>query len=346
MAMAHLNVFHWHLVDDQSFPLELQAAPLLAERATWIDEKTGQKLTISANMVRRVVKFAYDRGIRVVPEIDFPSHAGGVKQAYPEMTGCPNEEGVLDVTHPEAIAFAQKIYDEVATMFPDNFFHIGGDEMRHCLGGNSRGGYNDEIHQAIDTLARHNKTAVMWEDVFSNGAVRDNTRALIHGWKCWGSAACHGREGAMKAGFKFLQSTCFYFDADGSWWEYYGRNMFDTNCGISAVDMQNLVYGGEVCLWTEMMDFNNILCRAFPRAYAAAERFWSHEVGHNPPSDTREGMRLRNLSILLRIRGIQGHVLSNPEDRGYCSVLPGLLHTAFRNHNGFMHNHPDYKNRL
>ncbi|KAJ1826160.1 Glucosamine-6-phosphate isomerase (Glucosamine-6-phosphate deaminase) (GNPDA) (GlcN6P deaminase), partial [Coemansia sp. RSA 2708] len=140
MAYNKMNVLHWHIVDAQSWPVESKTYPELQKNGAY-----GPDMTYSYNDVQRVIAYARDRGIRVIPEFDVPGHTYIVGQAHPELMSCLNKQpgwdqyaaeppsGQLNIAKPESVAFTNKLIDEYAKLFPDEVFHIGGDEVnRQC----------------------------------------------------------------------------------------------------------------------------------------------------------------------------------------------------------------------
>ena len=156
MALHKLNVFHWHLTDDQAWRLEILAHPRLTEVGAWrvpegaaprkdIDPTTGRPRLYGGfytqAQVREIVAHAGALGIAVVPEIDVPGHAGAAVAAYPELgvqdapdsavAEVPSDWGVYHTlfnTGPETIAFLTTVLDEVMDLFPGQYIHLGGDE--------------------------------------------------------------------------------------------------------------------------------------------------------------------------------------------------------------------------
>ncbi len=132
MAAVKLNVFHWHLSDDQGFRVESKRFPRLQELGS-----DGYFYT--QDQIREVVAYARDRGIRVVPEFDIPGHTQSWLAAYPELATAPGPyeigrtwgafDPVMDPTREEVYQFLDAFLGEMAALFPDAYFHIGGDEV-------------------------------------------------------------------------------------------------------------------------------------------------------------------------------------------------------------------------
>ncbi|CAL1170278.1 unnamed protein product [Cladocopium goreaui] len=141
MASTKLNVLHWHLTDAMSFPLDLESLPKLAELGSF-----GPNKSYSKGMVQELIAFAANFSIRVVPEIDMPAHTASWIFAEPNaVSNCthvlpddPNEAKnvfkardklALDISSKRSVQVAKTILQEVAGLFPDEFLHIGGDEV-------------------------------------------------------------------------------------------------------------------------------------------------------------------------------------------------------------------------
>ena len=156
MALHKLNVFHWHLTDDQAWRLEIRGHPKLTEVGAWrvpegdaaradIDPATGRARLYggfySQDTVREIVAYAAARNITVVPEIDVPGHASAAVAAYPELgvqdapdsavSAVPSDWGVYHTlfnTDETTIVFLQEVLGEVIDLFPGQYVHLGGDE--------------------------------------------------------------------------------------------------------------------------------------------------------------------------------------------------------------------------
>jgi hexosaminidase len=156
MALHKLNVFHWHLTDDQGWRIEIRKYPRLTEVGAWrvpagaagardIDPKTGKPRPyggfFTQDEARAVVKYASLRHITVLPEIDMPGHATAILAAYPEFGVPPNHvaapgsdwgvyENVLNIADDRVLAFAEDVWDELMPIFPGVYLHVGGDEAQ------------------------------------------------------------------------------------------------------------------------------------------------------------------------------------------------------------------------
>ena len=141
LTLSKMNVLHWHITDDQSWPIHINAYPQMTK-----DAYSGRE-TFSTNDVRNIISYARDRGVRVIPEIDMPGHSSSgwqqVDQSivtcqdswwsndnWPLHTAVQPNPGQLDVLNPKTYDVVQKVYSELSGVFADDFFHVGGDELQ------------------------------------------------------------------------------------------------------------------------------------------------------------------------------------------------------------------------
>ena len=223
MAAVKLNVLHLHLSDDQGFRVESRRFPRLHQAGS------GGKYYTQAD-VREIVAYAADRGIRVVPEFDVPGHTTSWLVAYPELgsgTGpytLARQYGIhdatIDPTREEIYTFFDRFFGEMATLFPDPYVHIGGDEVSGKTHWNTnpriqqfmreRGFENNHVLQAHFNLrlqailARHRRTIVGWDEILNDSLRRP---AVIQSWR--------GQESLLEAvhrGFDGVLSSGWYLD--------------------------------------------------------------------------------------------------------------------------------------
>ncbi|MBV8820437.1 MAG: family 20 glycosylhydrolase, partial [Acidobacteriaceae bacterium] len=215
MAAVKLNVFHWHLSDDQGFRVESKRYPKLHERGS-----DGQYYT--QDQIRQVVAYARDRGIRVVPEFDVPAHSAAWLAGYPELGSVPGPyqiertwgilEPTMDPTKESTYTFLDNFIGEMAPLFPDDFFHIGGDEVNgkqwntsaHIVAYKQREGLanNDALQaqfnrrmQAI--VRKHGKRMEGWDEILNPDLQRNIVIQSWRGLKSLAEAARLGYSGLL-----------------------------------------------------------------------------------------------------------------------------------------------------
>ena len=282
MAAVKLNVFHWHLSDDQGFRVESKRFPRLQQFGS-----DGHFYT--QDEIHRVIEYARDRGIRVVPEFDIPGHTTSWFPGYPELATAPGPyrierrwgifEPVMDPSRDETYKFLDEFIGEMAALFPDSYFHIGGDEVEPTAWNRSgaiqawakRQGLKDAHaiqayfnRRVQEIVARHGKKLIGWDEVFDPALDHET---IIQSWRGQASLA-----DAAHAGFRGILSFGYYLDHLKPASFHYAVDPVAAN--IDPQD-QTRILGGEACMWTEYVDAETVDSRIWPRAAAIAERLWS-----------------------------------------------------------------------
>lgn len=285
MAAVKLNVFHWHLSDNQGFRVESRRFPKLQTLGS-----DGQYYTQAE--VREIIAYARDRGIRVVPEFDMPGHTTAWFVGYPELAGAPGPyeierkwgvfDPAMDPTNEQTYKFLDEFIGEMAKLFPDQYFHIGGDEVNgKQWDGNLairdfkrlHGMRSDEelqtyfVQRVQKIVAKHGKTMVGWDEVLSPNSPNS---IVIQSWRGQDSLAS-----AAKQGFRGLLSYGYYLDLNWSTARHYEVDPLAASAANLSAEEQKRILGGEACLWSEYVSPENIDSRIWPRAAAVAERLWS-----------------------------------------------------------------------
>jgi len=334
MAAVKMNVFHWHLVDDQGWRIEMKKHPKLIQMASDGNYYTQEE-------IKNVVKYAADRGILVVPEIDVPGHGSAILTAYPEigskvvnMNSSSNEKGqqttqiqmyaiernagifspTLDPSNPKTYQLLGEFFDEVCPLFPGKYFHIGGDEnegkdwdsnpkiqefkKKHNLAN------NHELQtyftmQLIPMLKKHNKELMGWEEIMTKNMSKD---AIIHSWKGVNEGVSAGKSlvDAAKDGYKTVLSNGYYIDLMFSVEDHYRVDPMPKNILLTEEEKARIL-GGEATMWTELVTASTIDSRIWPRTAAIAERLWSNEAVTDITSLRK---RLKTVSFRLEELGL------------------------------------------
>lgn len=287
MAYSKFNVLHWHLVDDQSFPYQSTKFPNLSGKGAYAPNHV-----YSASDIQAVITYATQRGIRVIPEFDTPGHTQSWGNGYPEiLTQCyknnqPNGRYAFNPISNYTYDFITTFYTELAGVFPDDYTHVGGDEVSFsCWQSNpdiqkfmQQQGWTsysllEQYYEKnlLNIVAKTGKEYIIWEDVFDNGVVvRPDT--VVDVWKGgWQTTIAK----STAAGYKSILSSPWYLNYISygeDWPTYYKVEPLDF---VGTNQQKKLVIGGETCFWAEFIDGTNIIPRAWPRACAIAERLWS-----------------------------------------------------------------------
>ena len=287
MEAVKMNVFHWHISDNQGFRAETKKLPKL--------HGVGSGGAYYAqDEIRELIAYARDRGIRVVAEFDMPGHSSSWFVGYPEIASTPGpfkieeEWGVMDPamdpTNEKTYKFLDIFIGEMTRLFPDHYFHIGGDEVNgKAWDANPKiqefkkaHNYksNDELQtyfsQRVQKLVnKHGKAAVGWDEIFVPGAPKD---IVIHSWR--GSKALAA---AAKEGYQGILSNGYYIDLMWSAARHYAVDPLSGEAADLTPEQKKLVLGGEATMWSEYVNWENIDNRIWPRTAAIAERYWSSQ---------------------------------------------------------------------
>jgi hexosaminidase len=285
MAAVKMNVLHVHLSDDQGFRLESREFPKLQELGS-----DGMYYTQSE--MRELIAYASDRGIRVVPEFDMPGHSTAWLVGYPELASGPGPyqierrwgifDPAMDPTRESTFKMLDKFIGEMALLFPDRYFHIGGDEVNgkqwdanpkirefmqaHNLKSDQelQQYFTDRVEKIV---SKHHKFMVGWDEILTPGMPKD---IVIQSWRGQDSLA-----EAARQGYRGILSSGYYLDAMAPASQHY---LVDPLAGADATltpAQQKLILGGEACMWEEFASDETIESRIWPRAAAIAERLWS-----------------------------------------------------------------------
>ncbi len=311
MAAVKLNVFHWHLVDDQGFRIESKRFPRLTSAGS-------DGLFYTQNDARELVRYARERGVRVVPEFEMPGHSTAWLVAYPNLAsgsvppGIRREFGVsdyvLDPTRDETYKFIGDFLEEMVAVFPDAFIHIGGDEApapdwktnpkilgfmrQHNLKDNDalQAYFNQRVLKILKGL---NRRMIGWDEIFNPALPKD---VAIQSWRGEESLAA-----AAIAGYQGVLSAPYYLDAMKPAGVHYLADPIPVNTKLTPAQ-QKMVLGGEICMWAEQLDRHTIDSRIWPRSAAIAERFWSRQDLRDVDDMYR---RLGKVSVELEALGLR-----------------------------------------
>ena len=288
MASVKLNVFHWHLTDDQGFRVESKVYPKLQELAS-------DGLFYTQEQIKDVVSYASDLGIRVIPEFDVPGHASAILTAYPELGSKDNYNytierfaGVfnptLDPSKEITYTFLKNLFTEIAPLFPDEYFHIGGDEnegkhwdenktiqkfkKKHRLKTNHdlQTYFNVKLEKILKKLG---KKLMGWDEIMTPSTP---TTAVIHSWR----GKNEGLErstliSAAKKGYQTVLSNGYYIDRMLSVEHHYSVDPIG-DAKLTKEERER-VLGGEATMWSELVTPLTIDSRIWPRTAAIAGTF-------------------------------------------------------------------------
>jgi hexosaminidase len=284
MAAVKLNVFHWHLSENQGFRVESKRFPKLQELGS-----DGQYFT--QDQVREVIAYARDRGIRVIPEFDMPGHTTAWFVGYPELASAPGPyqierqwgifDPAMDPTRDEVYEFLDAFIGEMAALFPDEYFHIGGDEVNgkqwdanpriqefmrtHAIKNNEE--LQAYFTRRVQTIVeKHGKKMIGWDEILSKDMPHN---ILVQSWRGQQALADAARQGVSG-----ILSNGYYLDLGYSAAHHYAVDPLGVAADLTE-EQKRRVLGGEACMWSEFVTPELLDTRVWPRMAAIAERFWS-----------------------------------------------------------------------
>lgn len=335
MARYKYNVFHWHLTDDNGWRIEIKSLPKLTEVGAWRVERAGhfgdradvkpdEKATYGGFYtqadIREIVQYAAERNVTIVPEIDVPGHSMAALAAYPELS-CTDAkvyvnpgtdfadwygngtfsiqvENTLNPSEEKVYEFLDKVFTEVAQLFPNPYIHVGGDECYKGFWKNDPGcqalmkklnirhvedlqGYF--MGRVEKILAAKGKKLLGWDEILEGGISPGATVMSWRGVKGGIEAAQMGHEVVMTpTTYAYIDYTQGDPTVDP---RIYARLRCQTSYGYEpipdGVDAK-LILGGQGNLWTEQIpNLRYAFYMTYPRAWALSEVFWSQKKDKN-----------------------------------------------------------------
>ena len=284
MAAVKMNVLHFHLSNDQGFRVESKIFPRLQQVAS-------DGLYYTQEEIRDIVKYAGQRGIRVVPEFVVPAHTTAILTAYPEFASVKRDyhlqryfgvfDPVMDPTNEKLYPFLAKLFGEMSSLFPDQYFHIGGDE-------NTGNDWNNTPHikafmkahgmkstadlqtyfnkRLLPIITKCGKTMIGWDEIFQPGLPKE---VVIESWR--GNESFYG---SVKNGHPSILAYGYYIDLIQPASYHYLNDPIPDSVTLTERE-RKLVLGGEATMWSEMVTPVTVDSRIWPRTAAIAERLWS-----------------------------------------------------------------------
>jgi hexosaminidase len=338
MERVKLDVLHLHLSDNEGFRVESRLYPKLQT------SQHGEFYT--QGQIRELVAYAADRGVRIVPEFDVPAHTGAIAVAYPQIAaaGDPADTmGTFDRALNPASEATYRLLDgllgEMAGLFPDRNFHIGGDEVNDAAWSHepavaafmaahnlkSRVEMEAYFHTRVRAmLARHGKVTVGWDEIAATPIPQD---VIVQAWRNSNAVGL-----AVAGDHRTIVSSGYYLDQLMPAASHYAVDPIDLQAdGLTpdevaqlrklsplaggaagpleikpmaplTPEQEKLVLGGEMAMWAELVSDEMLDARVWPRAAALAERFWSPREVRDPQSLAR---RLPVIEDELNILGLQ-----------------------------------------
>ncbi len=302
LALHKMNVFHWHLTEDQGWRIEIKKYPELTRVGAWRKEDDGSIYGgfYTQDQIREVVAYAAARYITVVPEIEMPGHSVAALASYPQLscTGGPFEvekrwgvfKDIYCAGNDSSFAFIEDVLVEVMALFPSTYIHIGGDEApktrweacpkcqarmeaEHLSSGEELQSYF--IRRIEKFLNAHGRRLIGWDEILEGGLAPS---ATVQSWR--------GMDGGMEAaesGHDAIMSPTShcYFDYSVSSTNLEHVYSFEPVPAELPSDKQHHILGAECCMWTETAPQEVVDSRVFPRLCALCEVMWSDTSGRS-----------------------------------------------------------------
>ena len=318
LALHNMNRFHWHLTDDQGWRIEIKRYP---ELTTIGAQRSGTILGTNSDLddgiphggfytqeeAREIVKYAQERHITIIPEIDMPGHMLAALACYPELgcTGGPYQVGhywgvytdVLCVGNPKVFEFVEGVLTEIMDVFPSEVIHIGGDETptvkwENCPKCQALGLANDQLQayftqKVFDFLTAHQRRALGWDEIL-DGCPKD---AMIMSWRGTApgaKAAELGHDVVMAPTshvyFDYLQSEERLFEPSRCEGFIPVEKVYslDPAPDTLSVEARKHILGTQANIWTEYLFTEGMVeYQALPRMSALAEVQWTQPERKN-----------------------------------------------------------------
>jgi hexosaminidase len=336
MARYKYNVFHWHLTDDEGWRIEIKSLPKLTEVGAWRVERygrfgegrpypePGEKATYGGfythEQIREVVQYALERNITIVPEIDLPGHSMAALAAYPELSTRKEAkfvnpgsrfaewygdgtfkmliENTLNPADEKVYEFVDKVFTEVASLFPGEYIHMGGDECYHGYWEEDKEvqkfmkkhGLKDShelqsyfVKRVEEIISNKGKTMIGWDEIMEGGLAEG---AAVMSWR--------GMEQGIEAarlGHEVVMTPVSYCYLDYTQGDHSVENPIYADLSLEktysfeplpeGVD-PDYILGGQGNLWTEVIpNLPFAFYMTYPRAFALSEVFWSPKEHRN-----------------------------------------------------------------
>ena len=327
MVLYKMNRFHWHLTDDQGWRVEIPEYPKLTEVGAirkasfsnadgqnfYDDTEYGRGMYYTLDELKEVVEYAKARNIEIIPEIDLPGHMVAAVASYPEFSCDPTKEyevridggishDVLNIGKPEVIDFLKCVLGHIATTFPYDYVHIGGDECpteqwavnEECLALVQKLGL-DGVHQLQSWLVEelgiflkdnYNKDIIVWDELLANWNDNNKTKPVVMAWNN-GNKERNAADRGMKSiicphshlYLDFPQAQDANRPVDEPYNGGWGVNSLDEIYGLNPLGAlggkEEFAIGVQGNMWTETTnDINEVQYQLLPRMFAISEIGW------------------------------------------------------------------------
>ncbi|WP_423129881.1 beta-N-acetylhexosaminidase [Gaoshiqia sp. Z1-71] len=328
MSEYKYNVFHWHLTDDPGWRIEIKQYPKLTEIGAWRVPRTGVFYSMPAPQsnekptyggyytqqdIREIVKYAADRFITVVPEIDVPGHSRSLIAAYPQASCSGNpttvyageyggpEENVLCAGNEVNFEMLANILNELVDIFPGRYIHIGGDEVckdfwencpkcqRVMYDHGLKNGHELQsyfIKRVEKIVESKGKKLIGWDEILEGGLAPNATVMSWRGMEGGIKAASEGHEVVMTPTdfcyLDYMQGEPVIEGFPYTWSSLRLTQVYKFEPVPDGIEAKYIL-GGQGNVWTEMIeDERQVEYMTWPRALAMSEVLWTPKEKRNP----------------------------------------------------------------
>ncbi|MDZ7899769.1 MAG: family 20 glycosylhydrolase [Arcicella sp.] len=336
MARYKFNIFHWHLVDDNGWRIEIKALPKLTEIGSkrvarfghygnHEEPKEGEPATYGGfytqEEIKEVIQYAAERHVSIVPEIDVPGHSMEILAAYPELSTQKDVkryvnpgttfsewfpdgtfkmliENTLNPSDEKVYEFLDKVFTEVAALFPSKYIHMGGDEAYHgfwekdpnCQAFMKKNNLKNThelqsyfVKRVEKIINKKGKTMMGWDEILEGGLAPN---AAVMSWR----GMKGGIEAARQKHDVVMSPTTFayldYMQGDATievpiYSSLSLKKAYEFEPVPDSTDAKYIL-GGQANLWTEQVqNYRHALYMTYPRAFAISESVWSPKEKKN-----------------------------------------------------------------
>lgn len=325
MAQLKLNIFHWHLTDDEGWRIESKKYPALNRIGSYRDSLNAKQRNgyYTAAEIKEIIRYAKDRYIRVIPEVEMPGHSRAFMASYPQLL-CPTNPGgnTICAGNAQSYKFMKDILEEVVGIFGTDIIHVGGDERPKgiwekcpvCKDMITAKGLRDEdmlqnyfLKDICDHITSKGIKTIGWYENLKDGVPQGQIVEAWHSGEAWESA---------RKGYVTINADCpfVYFDYPNNAYEKKFKPgwmpildvekvySFDPTPDSLNEVQKKLIIGSECALWTEIIYENDIQYQLFPRILAFAEDVWT-------PAENKDykkfAVRLNSLKPFFRAAGFE-----------------------------------------
>lgn len=307
LSILKFNFFHWHLTDGLGWRIEIKKYPDLTKIGAFVGKGKEQTGFYSQEEIKDIISYAKNRGIEVIPEIDMPGHSEAALASYPYL-GCFNTvpdipqtgftENIICAGKDSSINFLKDVLDEVCSLFPSKYVHIGGDEApkgnwnkcEHCQKRIEELNLNDSHSlqmwltcEIANYLRKKGKYVICWGDVVRNGDYSLPDNVIVHWWN-WIGHKDEALRKAEKMNLKVICGTNYYtyLNFPEKPWKGYKedrifniKDIYTKNPSYENLNNSSVI-GMSCALWGDYELTENMLFpRLLPRIFALSEQMWN-----------------------------------------------------------------------